>query len=384
MGYKKIIIPALFLFLFIGLGNQEASAISAWARRYNSDCSMCHWQLNKLNNFGVEFLHRGHRLPGESAKSDNAYVNLSDYLSVTAKTRFKDTDTSKSTFDVEALSLYAGGPLSENYSFFYEQYLHESNSDRAKQEKLADAYLHYKTSGENRYVTARIGQIAPYLWMTHGTGARLGISRPIPLADVDIGSNPYRPRQRQYGAEAGYVMEDWKLRGYLGLVNGTGHSTPNLTDNNDYKDQYLTVEKVLDKYGSNVGLYAYNGKYPLSGFNDGFYQVALVGEFGRENYSVYGGGLYGKNDTSTSSDRNSWGGYLEGNAKIPFVDRLAGLLRYDYIDPNTDAGADAVKGPAAGLSYWLTTFARATLEGQWKETGATNSESYILEVQFMY
>lgn len=385
MGARKIVIPVLFvLFLFVLLGNEDASAISAWARRYNAECSMCHWQINKLNNFGIEFLHRGHRLPGESAKIDDAFANLSDYLSFTVKTRFKDTDSSKSTFDVEAFSLYMGGPLSENYSFFIEQYLHESNTNQANREKLADAYLHYKTSGENRYLTARIGQIAPYLWMTHGTGARLGVSRPIPLADVNIGSNPYRPRQRQYGAEAGYVMEDWKLRGYFGLVNGTGHTSPNTVDNNDYKDQFLTVEKVLDKYGSNLGFYAYNGKYPVSGFDDKFYQLALVGSFDREKFSVYGGGLYGKNDTSTGDDRNSWGGYLEGNVKIPYVERLAGLLRYDYIDPNTDAGGDAVKGPAAGFSYWLTTFARATLEGQWKKTGEADSESYILEVQFMY
>lgn len=384
MGYKKIAIPVLFvLFLFVLLGNQDASAISAWSRRYNTECSMCHWQVNKLNNFGIEFLHRGHRLPGESAKVDDNYVNLSDYLSVTAKTRYKDGNTTYGTFDVEALSLYAGGPLSENYSFFYEQYLHESNSTRANQEKLADAYLHYKTSGENRYLTARIGQIAPYLWMTHGTGARLGISRPMPLADKDIGSNPYRPRQRQYGAEAGYVMEDWKLRGYFALVNGTGHSTPNLTDNNDYKDQYLTVEKIFDKYGSNLGLYAYNGQYPLTGFDDKFYQLALVGEFAREKFSVYGGALYGKNDTLSSGDRNSKGAYLEGDFKLP-IERLAGLLRYDYLDPDTNTSNDLVKGPTVGLSYWLTTFARATLEGQWKDDGTTDTDSYILQVEFMY
>lgn len=328
-------------------------------------------------------MHRGHRLPEESAIENDAYRSISDYISFTAKIRYKDSNRSVQSFDNEAFSLYGGGPLSENFSFFYEQYLHESNTSGADREKLADAYLAYKSSGEDKFFTLRAGQISPYLMMTHGIGGRLSITRPMLLGDVTVGSNPYRPRQRQYGAEVGYVMEDKGLRGYFGIVNGTGHTpanTPN--DNNSYKDQYLTLEKVFTD-GSNIGFYAYNGKYPFATYNDSFYQVGLTGEFLRDKYSIFGVALIGENDKLGGGNQDSWGVFIEGNVKLP-IEHLAAFARYDYWDPDRDVTANLTRGPSLGLSYWLTTFARITAEAQYKEASNVNTDSYWLELQFMY
>lgn len=375
----------LYLGMFIALvfSCSDVYAISAWARRYNTDCSMCHWQVNKLNKFGQDFLNRGHRLPEEGAIEKDVYRSISDYISFTAKIRYKGSNRSVESFDNEAFSLYGGGPLSENFSFFYEQYLHESNTSGADREKLADAYVDYKSSGEEKYFKLRAGQISPYLMMTHGTGARLSITRPMILADVTVGSNPYRPRQRQYGVEGGYVMETTGLRGYLGIVNGTGHSPPNTpTDNNTYKDQYLTLEKVFSE-GSNIGLYAYNGKYPFSTYNDSFYQLGLTGEFMRDKFSILGATLIGQNDKSTGGNQDSWGAFIEGDVKLP-IEHLAAFARYDYWDPDSDTGNDTTKGPSIGVSYWLTTFARVSTEAQFKKASGVNTDSYWVELQFMY
>lgn len=389
MGRFKFLGGIALVGICIGFVAQDAHAISAWARRYNTRCDMCHWQLNKLNKFGQEFLHRGHRLPNEGAKENEGYASIDKYLSFTSKIRYKDQNRNEPTFDIEAFSLYMGGPLSENYSFFVEQYLHESQTAGADREKLADAYLHYKSTGDEKYATLRAGQIQPYLMMTHGTGPRLAVSRPMLLNDVTVGSNPYRPRQRQYGAEAGYVMEDIGLRGYLGIVNGTGHTPANINqDNNSYKDQYLTLEKVIDKKGSNIGLYGYNGRYPISSgnnvtFQDNFWQGGLTGEYVfNDKFSVFGVGLLGENRRSNGTDRDSYGAFLEGNYRI--IDDLAAFARYDYFDPDKDASRDFTRGSSIGLSHWLTDFARITGEVQSKDSATTTSDNYWLELQFMY
>lgn len=383
---NRILAASFFAFIVsmtVVFTASDAFAISAYSRKYNTDCTMCHWNTpNKLNKFGQEYLRRGHRLPGESAKVNDVYHSLSDYMSISSKIRYRDTNRSVQSFDMEALSLYSGGPLSENFSYFYEQYLHESNTNGADREKLADAYLHYKTSPENAYVTLRAGQIAPYWMMTHGTGPRLSVSRPAVLADVNVGTNPYRPRQRQYGAEVGYVSETEGYDGYVGIVNGTGHNTPNLVDNNNYKDQYLTFQKTMDKNGSNLGLYAYNGRYPYAAYEENFWQTGIGGEYLNDKWSVFGMGLLGANENNRSQDYTNVGGFLEGDMLL--VDKVTGFARYDYFDRHTDSNNDEMQSGSLGVNYWMTTFARLTAEGQLKEDNKATTNSFWLQAEFMY
>ena len=73
-------IMAVFLILIL---TTDSDAITAWARKYGVDCSVCHISGYKLTRAGQTFLRLGHKMPGTSDKEEN----LSDYFSITAKIR---------------------------------------------------------------------------------------------------------------------------------------------------------------------------------------------------------------------------------------------------------------------------------------------------------
>lgn len=378
----------------------EAKAITAWARKYGAECSMCHWKQNKLNSTGKDFLKRGHRLPGEDARTkEGAWANLSDYVSFTQKIRYQsETATTKPGFFVEALSLYSGGPIDKNFSFFFEQYLHENNKSGADKEKLAEAYLMYTSSDDDNYLTLRAGQIAPFLLHTHGTGGRLSISRPYAIeSDSFAANNPYATRGRQYGIEVAKNMGD--IYGALGYVNGTGHKSINPAgDSNADKDLYLTVEKTFDSNGSSIGLYGYKGIWSLnpadaattgiattylSTAETNYYQVGLIGNYTLSRVSLIGGALIGRNAPSGGTETNNLGYYLEGNLMLGEMAAL--FSRYDRWDVNTAVNDDETQQVIAGISFEPMKAGRLAIEGQGTQTGnGAMTTKLLAELQYMY
>jgi len=429
---KPFLAAAVCVLAVVGATAQPASAISAWSRRYGADCSMCHWRVNRLNETGKEFLRRGHRLPGEGSEAEGKAIPIDQYWSLTQKIRFADLeniDPSKNTnsrFDVEAFSLYVGGPLDEKYSFFTEQYLHESNKSGADREKLAESYLQWNSSTTDDYTSIRAGQMQPYLLHYHEIGGRLPISRPVVLNDavasVRVGTtsdgaplyNIFRPRQRNYGIEVAHNWSEQKTYAALGVVNGTGHAPANIPfDPNGSKDVYLTVEKTFDAAGSSVGLYSYWGEAVLSpgqstapqevgGPEVDFRRIGLVGNYTKSNWSLVGGLIWGEDDVlvdvaqdattkalsggTPAGDVESRGYFLQGMYLINPV--WSGYLRWDRMEPDRDdafPGNADVSGPTVGASAILTKYARLSIELNNLETGDGPAQRNLtVEAQWMY
>ncbi|MBI5700499.1 hypothetical protein HZC34_01475 [Candidatus Saganbacteria bacterium] len=397
---KKIAV-LFFVFVFSLVLLSEVNAISAWSRKYGTDCSMCHWKQNKLNSTGKDFLRRGHRLAGEDSKTkDGAWANLSDYVSVTQKIRaqYENTASNRPGFYVEALSLYAGGPLDKTYSFFYEQYLHENNKSGADREKLAEAYLMGTFGDDKDYNTFRIGQVSPSMLHLAGTGGRLPISRPYVLESASFAANnPYAPRARQYGIE--FAANRGDMFGALGIVNGTGHKNINPAgDTNGAKDIYLTVEKAFDDNGSSIGLYGYNGVWSLnptdaaalgiattylSTSETNFTQLGLIGNYTNSIVSFVGGALVGQNSPVGGTSISNLGYYVE--ADLAIAEKAALFGRFDNWDGNTNISNDETRQVAAGLSVEPMKAGRIALEGLVTQTiGSAPTTKIVSEFQYMY
>lgn len=67
---KTGVIAGLLVFLggFIAMAPPEASAVPAFARTYQTECTLCHVAFPKLNEFGIKFRANGYRLEGEDGK----------------------------------------------------------------------------------------------------------------------------------------------------------------------------------------------------------------------------------------------------------------------------------------------------------------------------
>ena len=421
---KTIFMGSIMAVFLISILTTDSDAITAWARKYGVDCSVCHISGYKLTRAGQTFLRLGHKMPGTSDKEEN----LSDYFSITAKIRgWNETqkvettsaaETTKSSFEAHALSIYSGGPLDSGFSYFAEMYLHENDrktpatstestdSDMGDwgRSKLAEMYLQYNTSDEESFFTARGGRVVPTLIHFHNVGGRLASSRPDAIT-TSFGDNPYRPYSRQYGVTAGYSYTDIFVEG--GIVNGTGkyENTVELGSDTE-KDVWLTADYALGDMGSMLGLYYYKGKFPLhllktpkGNSYDDFSSVGLIG-----NYTIPMGaivasyytqsGKYQKTSatTDTSYDASTMFAELQGYIRSDF---LAPYLRYEIVnyDPDRDTGNDKQTTNVATVGIHVKPFqhGRFVFEytNRYKEAEGTTKtkttdNNYTLEVQYMF
>jgi len=385
--------PAIVLLL----APSSASAVPAWSRKYQMACTVCHFGgTNKLTPFGRDFLWRGQRMQGsgDEEMSDGDF-KMADYMSFASKVRLmSDKDASPSTeFDVEALSIYSGGPVDKNFSYFFEFYLHErgkeSNSggtgtvDTATREKLAEAYLFYNSDPDaDTYWFARAGSWTPRVIHTASTGGRLSVSRPSILND-NAGGNLYTPRDRFYGATVGFVSKG-KVFSEFGVTNGGGgNARPNQPENNQPKDFFGSVETVLDDEGSTLGFYAYSGEYPVTtptAFSDKFTRYGFVGALNRENHVLSGGYFFGENDLSGGGNRQPSGYFIEGG--INSNPETTWFGRYDYTD--FDLGTTK-KGFTVGVSRRLSNVGRFVVEvSDMKVSGSSNTQKLTFELNWLF
>lgn len=356
---------------------RPASAIPAWGRAYKLDCNACHVAGFKLTRTGQDFLRAGHRMEGSEETA-----NLSNHVSVAQKSRFNwsQTETNGTTsgkvnsFEQHALSLYMGGPLQKDFSYFAELYWHENSGktsgandlDDFGRSKLADAYLQYlNRQSDASYTSIRFGQFSPYLLHLHGVGARLSQDRPFVINSGTVGDNPYRPFVRQYGLEVSQYVNGFNVA--AALMNGTGAKYYNRVDNDLKKDAYATLDYTFDQYGSMVGVYGYVGhyplyldnaaKYPAQGY-DNFRQIGVLGNATVKQGALVGALFTGRNEFSTEvvtpvdslSRVNSRGFYGELQL-YTLHPRVQPFVRFDFWDPDADVADNEVLGPLVGISW---------------------------------
>jgi hypothetical protein len=382
----KIVLGIIIISFIVSLTLKDAFAIASWARKYGADCTMCHWNVNKLNKTGQDFLRRGHMMANEEAGK----FKLSDYASLTAKVRFNAEDSKLASFEQHAFSLYTGGALDKGFSYFAEMYFHEnsgSNSGTSDfsdygRSKLAEAFIQYTYGGEETYFTTRFGQILSQLLYIHGTGGRLGKDRSMILTS-GIGNNPYRPFQRNYGIELSQRVQSFNAS--LGVINGTGASPFNVVDNNPFKDIYFTADYEFDANGSIFGVYGYNGQYPMSGWDDNYWQAGPMFNYLTDKFIVTGVLLSGTNTKNKSLDKQySRSCYIELGYKL-VEDKLTPYVRYDYFNSDINSNTEN-KGAVLGMVWRPYTYGRFVGEYTLTHAASTNKDTnkFSIEAQYMF
>ncbi|OGW13655.1 MAG: hypothetical protein A2W77_05925 [Nitrospinae bacterium RIFCSPLOWO2_12_39_16] len=417
----KAIIVVIFTVLFIVIITKESQAISAWERKYGVGCNVCHIAGYKLTYAGQQFLRHGHQMPGAESKE----ANMSDYFSLTMKIRYWDKNKTvqqsgladaietRNSFEAHALSIYSGGPLDSGFSYFTEMYLHENerknpgeNTESTESDmgdwarsKLAEAYLQYGNERDDLYFTARAGRIMPWLIHLHGGGARLEYSRPLPLTET-VGSNPYRPFSRQFGAGVGVGFKEAFFE--AGVVNGTGKYENTVEIGTDtYKDIYASLDYSIGDNGSMVGVYYYNGQFPLhllktkGGENaDKFNQTGVMGQCVIKQGALIGAYFSGSDEyTPTGGTSNVTYKSQSYYAEIQgyFMDSsLSPYFRWEFFDPDTDRSDSSEKsGPVLGIHWKPFDHGRFVLEASNYTTNDSSIKKTInrditLEMQFMF
>ncbi len=362
----KIFATLMAVTVLLPMVGSKAFAIPAWSRRYKAECSMCHWQLYKLNGVGKAFLERGHRLPDEDATTDGKLLPLDNYLSAQVHADFVAQSRAfgdPSTFFTDPdLNLMAGGPLTSQVSFFARTNVNSGDNDN-----IYGAYNFGQVPG----LQVRMGLYTPYVFRETGFGPWISLTPPFRLAG---GANA-----GLWGAEANFLQNKWLL--------SFGISDPD--DSSNVKDLTATAKYVYGPNGSSVGAFAFRRRTPISADPKtdteafGFIANYLTGQWELDAGVAFG-------TASSDVQTGSTGPTVEMNTNLrnyfiggdfALTPQTAVYGHYEYQEAGASGFKSVTQGPVVGISQALGTSGRVALEAFFA-TNSRNNPSTARELTF--
>jgi len=368
--------------------------IPAWARKYNMNCSGCHYPAPpRLNATGQRFKWAGYRMPEEIGEAPNV-DKLQNYVAGHAVTQFEWNKTAgqpaNNTFAVPEIGLFMAGPFTKAFSGFLEfQRLPDGTTDAA-------ATLLGMWGKQGAYRGFRIGQMhAINEWGVAGFDRNIGAQDIAPLGTVTA-AIPFS-FDMAVGAEAFMVRGSNRLS--LQITNGIdrdGGVTPG--GPGPSKDVALIDQLLYDNAGSGVEAVAYYGT--LQGLDTAtaptlkshFWRFAFSANKISGNVEVLGGAVYGKDlDLPaslgfTNNADKGLGWWVSGQYYVPTTP-LVLFARFESVRPNTDVSNNSVRYFDAGtvLPINLPQYLRATLDYRLTSPqGGVKTNDLIAEMQFNF
>ncbi|HEX4845976.1 MAG TPA: hypothetical protein VFV26_07115, partial [Geothrix sp.] len=346
------------------LGTVQLLAVPAWSRLTGTSCNACHaTPTMQLTKMGLDFLKNGHRL--EATKAEAKDQKWDNYLSFVWKGRaYADKTDVKTTaavqkpssqLELHSFSIYTGGALSDRFSYFTEMYLNENTGSTSganvvqgdgSRKKLAEAFLQYNQPISNdTFLAIRGGEILPGILHVFGVGARSAEQRALVLNGATVGTNPYKPFNRQQGFDATLVNKHFEVA--VGVLNGSANT--NALDADNHKDLFASALWNIDGHESALGLFHYNGQFtnyatandPSTAitFDNKFNRTGLMARFLRDNWRVVGAYFTGKETFNAAGlDAKNKGYYTL--VDYNFSDSFGMFARADYFKPRDDQDAD--------------------------------------------
>ncbi|MBI4714981.1 MAG: hypothetical protein HY760_03425 [Nitrospirae bacterium] len=385
-----------WIFVLEAVAPPPAEAIPAWARKYNSDCSLCHYPAApRLNALGHEFRRAGFRMPDEFNKAQDI-SQVGNFLSVRGRVlydyRDRETGSEESEFQWSDTTFFYAGAVAENLSAFAE--LERADAD--------DVGLVAQIGGiwgrPDRYTTFRTGQFHTLSRVGFGGFDRpTGISTPsIRTDDLTTGGVPFILGEDQRGLELTHVMKRSRLMVQIlnGLDTGGDGNEGRDFDTDTKKDYAVVFEQILDELASGFTLYGnwgtwYDGTPAGAGLEYMFARYAATGNWIFQdmlggNFEVMGGYVRSEDDIPAAL-----GADVSGNAYFVELEHyfkgpaFALLARYDLVDPNDDASDDQTKKYTVGYVKTLQDYLRVAVEGEMADIDAADATDYRGRAELM-
>ncbi len=297
---KSMVLTVLFGFAALLLSPNRASAIPAFARRYETSCTTCHVMPPKLNAFGMAFKNNGYRIPGDDEKFVKQpdvpmgapgwkqvwpkgvwpggiwdRVPLSAALELVTDVAPKEPVKVDFAFP-EELELLTGGTLGSSFSFFGD--LAFEFADGETEVDFERGHLNIQPF-PTHLVNLKIGRMeigaAPFSRFTY----RLTDQEFI-VSDFRAVRGGSRFRARQQGFELWGAQNGRGGGGFqysLGLVNGSGSSN----DNNSQKDLYGSASYKFGGFGVTGPVKSLDTLKATENYIDNSVEVGLLGYLGR-------------------------------------------------------------------------------------------------------
>lgn len=405
----------------------ESQAMPNFARKYGTDCTMCHTQVPKLNKLGYEFRIAGFRLPSEIGKEEKPF-NLGDFFSARAQEQYKwlkhsDVTAGKgytsSQLEFFELTIY---PLTGSWGKNFAS-LGEFSMGPDDVFEVENAFVRGVYGNDNGWFQARIGVMHP--WEGFGASDRpIGTIRPLFQKVPAIGSPFFLWNLDESAIEAGYHLGKAGTsisarisNGIIWKEDGSGVAEPaqggSLTKERDMpgyndKNYQLFVNQFITK-DSAVSLYYYYGVVPFPDPHyaatvkttvgniestvetrteptlDTFQRLAIYANYFvlPEKINLLAGYAYGNDkldDSSIITPDHKYSGSKVGNSHGYFgeVDfhatpNLALGARYDFYDPSNKVDKNNQTAITISGNYYILNGLQLVGDYQHKEIEQSGS-----------
>ena len=344
---------------------RAASAIPPWARKYSVNCSHCHSPaVPRLNATGIAFKWAGFRMPDEIGEKTDV-EKIEEYLGTRTRVQYnyakaRGEPASESGISVPSASVFAAGPFGKNFGAYVEL----ERESEGSVDLVAEA-------------TGTWGREASYGGLRFGAGHLLyggaiagfdrptGIAAPLPMAAPTTAAVPFSFAGDQSAVEAFYVfggrdrlslrtLTSLRAAAPLGTEPGDGGEEEEAAAGTK-QDFAVSNQLMWDASGSGLTTIAYFGQVagldPLAlDRSSRFIRVAATANKIVQNFELLGGYVYSRDrnlpipvvDGLPIGERRVTGSayWASGQYFLPKTP-LALYTRYEFLDPNTDADADA-------------------------------------------
>ncbi|HTH64769.1 MAG TPA: hypothetical protein VL563_08780 [Gemmatimonadales bacterium] len=345
--------------------------IPAWARKYNMNCSGCHYPAPpRLNATGMRFKWAGYRMPEEIGEKIDV-ERVQNYVAGHGVMQYEWTKTkgepSTGAFAVPEVGLFYAGPVGRAFSGFFEfERVSDGTTDLV-------AHVSGMWGKPRAYGGFRIGQMHTINeWGVAGFDRHLSINDIAPLGTITA-AIPFS-FDMGVGAEGYYVKGSNRFS--VQVTNGidlTGSGAPGASGNS--KDVAVIEQLLYDSVGSAVEAVGYYGTLRgvdtvgAPSLDSHFWRLSLTANKLYKDWEFLGGVVYGKDfDLPTAlafpNNENKGIGYWVSGQYYVRRTPLVLFGRYEFVDPNTDASNDGVRHFVAGavVPINLPQYLRWTLE----------------------
>lgn len=366
------------------LAATKASAIPAWARKYNMPCSGCHYPAPpRLNTVGQQFRWAGYRMPNEIMQPAISQT-IADFISMRGRFRYEDTRQSgtatQSGFKVNDATLFYAGSVLSHYAGFFEL-------EREAEDEIAlTAHIQAEWGTPAAFWGLRGG---PMHWVQRvglaGFDRPTGISTPLALSAATTGGAnavPFRINRDQIGLEGFYVRGRNRLSAeVLNGINAAGVGNEGDTED-AAKDFAVIYSRILDDVASGLTAMGYYGTLGRDSARHFVRLSASANKVWHDNEIIAGYTYSRDSDLPGTTTSITGQAFFLGAQRYFASNHLTLYGRFDLLDPNTDAVNDRRQAYTVGavLPFGDPQFFRLSLEASMTDSQnpATNNVNKIV------
>jgi len=344
----------------LGFSAGDAGAIPVFARKYGFNCTMCHSNIPRLNDFGQLYRMNGYRLPGREniektlleTPAPVAFRTSAGYNGESSNAPGADL----SALQMNGLDILSAGLLGHDVGYFmvYVPQMAASRGVTGQDGSLEMASIVFSRLGSS-WLNVRVGRYEP-AYVAFSVKRQLSVS-PYEIYDISFPGGPAYS-ETQTGIElSGQGRTGFQYAGGVLTGSETNHSedTP--------MDGYARVACVFgagrgQTAGQRLGLLgSFGSARPQAGLTgkQAFYRGGAEASLNVAHLNLALQYLYGRDKAPlwqrpTNEDDISWSGGFAELSFLPRVDLVA-FARYDYVDAPSIQNTDVNRATLGGRYY---------------------------------